>query len=355
MPWVALAFSDRDRKNRLSAKYKVQGIPSLVILDPSGELITDAGRAAVMQDPKGNNFPWKPKSPLELLGNGTFVTKDGSKKTLADISKNVDVIGLYFSASWCGPCHRFTPILSGVYKALAAKDAAAGKNKRFEVIFLSSDRDQGSFNKYYADMPWVALDFADGELKEQLEERYKVEGIPTLVVIDAKTGQSLNEDTVGAVAMDPQGANFPWAPKPVEVLSSATAGSIGPSPALFVFCGSDAKAKELQPDLISAVDVWRGKVEEGAVCHGDVCIPTGGKVPGSEDVQFFVCGDDPIVARVQDLAKARGVVVAILDLSGPVYAHADIASIDKATPVAIRKFLHGYLNGTVQKLKVTQM
>ena len=36
MPWKALPYSDRDRKGALSKKFKVSGIPTLVILDPSG-------------------------------------------------------------------------------------------------------------------------------------------------------------------------------------------------------------------------------------------------------------------------------------------------------------------------------
>jgi nucleoredoxin len=340
----------------LSSKFKVNGIPALVILGRDGQLITDAGRAAVMQDPIGANLPWKPKSPLEMLSTASIVGKDGKPKSFAEATQGAEAVGLYFSASWCGPCHRFTPILAECYKGLAAQDAEAKRPKRFEVIFLSSDRDQASFNKYYADMPWLALDFAQGEIKEQLEERYKVEGIPTLVVIDPRTGNSLNEDTVAAVMSDPKGENFPWTPKNVEILNAGSASLIGPQPALIVFCGSDAKAREFQPDLTGAVDVWRGKSEDGAVCHGDVCIPTGGKLDGTEDILFFVAGEHPIVSRVQDLAKAKGVVLAILDLSGPHYAHAtEITSLEKATPMAIRKFVQGYLNGTVQKLKVQQL
>ena len=31
----------------------------LVIVDPSGELITADGREAIAMDPEGKNFPWK--------------------------------------------------------------------------------------------------------------------------------------------------------------------------------------------------------------------------------------------------------------------------------------------------------
>ena len=40
MPWLALPYEDRDLRNKLSKKFKVSGIPSLVIVNASGETIT---------------------------------------------------------------------------------------------------------------------------------------------------------------------------------------------------------------------------------------------------------------------------------------------------------------------------
>merc|ERR1711934_1100299 len=47
MPWYALLFSERDLKQKLSEKYGVRGIPTLVVLDDKGELVTVEGRAEV--------------------------------------------------------------------------------------------------------------------------------------------------------------------------------------------------------------------------------------------------------------------------------------------------------------------
>ncbi len=55
MPWKALRFSERGRKDALSAKFNVQGIPTLVLLDEHGAVITLDGRSAVMTKP----FPFK--------------------------------------------------------------------------------------------------------------------------------------------------------------------------------------------------------------------------------------------------------------------------------------------------------
>ena len=45
---------------------------------------------------------------------------------------------------------------------------------KFEIVFVSSDRDEKSFQEYYGEMPWMALRFADRERKHQLSSKFKV-------------------------------------------------------------------------------------------------------------------------------------------------------------------------------------
>ncbi len=60
MPWMCLPFSAREDKERISNSYGVSGIPCLVLLDgATGKLITKDGRAVIMQDKTGDNFPWE--------------------------------------------------------------------------------------------------------------------------------------------------------------------------------------------------------------------------------------------------------------------------------------------------------
>merc|ERR1712216_707750 len=66
MPWLALEYSDRKRKDELSTLFGVSGIPSLVIIGPNGETINANGRAVVSADPEGNEFPWHPKAVEDL-------------------------------------------------------------------------------------------------------------------------------------------------------------------------------------------------------------------------------------------------------------------------------------------------
>ena len=53
-------FKGRKRKDHLSSWCKVGGIPSFVVFDKNGTLITRDGRAAVSGDPTGDDFPWYP-------------------------------------------------------------------------------------------------------------------------------------------------------------------------------------------------------------------------------------------------------------------------------------------------------
>eukprot|EP00919_Chromeraceae_sp_WS-2016_P016945 GHVR01040470.1.p1 GENE.GHVR01040470.1~~GHVR01040470.1.p1 ORF type:complete len:148 (+),score=19.43 GHVR01040470.1:153-596(+) len=60
MPWLALPYADRDTKDKLSKKFGIKGIPTLVLLDGvTGELITKGGRDKVTSDPEGKDFPWR--------------------------------------------------------------------------------------------------------------------------------------------------------------------------------------------------------------------------------------------------------------------------------------------------------
>ncbi|KAF7829355.1 putative nucleoredoxin 1 [Senna tora] len=87
-------------------------------------------------------------------------------------------IGLYFSASWCGPCRRFTPTLVELYNQVSTKG-------EFEVIFVSADEDDEAFKAYFSKMPWLAIPYSDSDTRSRLDEVFKVNGIPHLVILDA--------------------------------------------------------------------------------------------------------------------------------------------------------------------------
>jgi len=143
-------------------------------------------------------------SPLSALLGDTLVTKDGVKPT-TEVLAGKKAIGLYFSAHWCGPCRGFTPRLAEAY----SKDLKA---KGFEVVFVSSDRDEAAFDSYFGEQPWTALPYGERSLKAKLSSKYKVQGIPSLIILDAETGATITTDGREEVSTDPSGARFPWKP-----------------------------------------------------------------------------------------------------------------------------------------------
>ncbi|KAJ8547642.1 hypothetical protein K7X08_011228 [Anisodus acutangulus] len=101
------------------------------------------------------------------------------------------IVGLYFSGSWCGPCRQFTPKLVEAYDSLYPKG-------EFEIVFVSSDKDNESFNEYFGKMPWLAVPFSDAEARKNLKQLFKVRAIPHLVILDG-TGRVLSNEGVKCI------------------------------------------------------------------------------------------------------------------------------------------------------------
>ncbi|KAH9523263.1 hypothetical protein Btru_066226 [Bulinus truncatus] len=138
---------------------------------------------------------------VQLLGK--TVTSKSGEVDVASLSEN-DVVGLYFSAHWCPPCRGFTPELANYYQKLRS----AGK--KFEIVFISSDRDAQSCHEYYNSMPWLLLPYDERDIKHELAENYNIRGIPTLVLVDPKTGDTISLEGRKIVTTDTEGADFPW-------------------------------------------------------------------------------------------------------------------------------------------------
>lgn len=101
-----------------------------------------------------------------------------------------DLVGksvlLYFSAHWCPPCRAFLPLLIKAYEEIKKRGEA------LEVVFISSDRDQASFDEFFSTMPWLALPFGD-KRKQSLSRLFKVRGIPMVIAI-GPTGKTVSTD-----------------------------------------------------------------------------------------------------------------------------------------------------------------
>jgi len=259
-------------------------------------------------------------------------TNKESEPTNADNLKG-KTVGIYFSAHWCGPCRGFTPELIKTYEILVAD------RKPFEIIFVSSDRDETAFKEYYGTMPWMAVPFDDEPRREALNSMFEVEGIPTLVIVDYDTGKVITKEGRSAVGMDAKGAAFPWNPKPINELTRSAAGTLNDTAALIVFLGDVAGDDEKK--VIGALEPLAKEVLAG----------------NSEDLSFFVGKKDTIVSRVRDLFGSAGSgegatwMMGILDIpKGSVFVADKMKQSTDITDASVRAFYKDYKDG---KLKAT--
>jgi len=223
-PFVSLDYSTLtpEVRDKLQALFTNITVPGLALIRGNGSEVLSANAVREVYEAGSNGFPWT-KQALEQLEakkaqelaeqkeqlrnfkafeNKLIFGKDGGEAPSASALTEKKMVGLYFSAHWCGPCRAFTPRLITLYNELKS----AGNND-LEIIFISSDRDQEAFNHYYSSMPWLALSFSERDLKSSLSEMFGVEGIPTLIFLDG-TGKQLNVNGRAAVSM---GAEFyPW-------------------------------------------------------------------------------------------------------------------------------------------------
>jgi len=337
-PWLALPYEERDLKGKLSSKFGVKGIPTLVILDEDGTLITKDGRSAVTGDEDGSNFPWRPKSMPELIGE-TLTKSGGGEVSVSSALEGKDHIMLYFSAHWCGPCRGFTPDLVKFYNANAA-------SSKFELIFVSSDQDEKQFNDYHGEMPWPALPYARRGDKEALSKRLEVEGIPTLVVLDKEFNVITKSGRAG-VSEDPTAKDFPWPPKPVGNLKSeaeANGFDINSKPAVCLMF--EQEDDDAQATMAAAMlTVANASKAAGA-----------GKDEGPEFICFTCNATGGIGDRVRELTKTEkkteNPLLLILDIpdNGGFYV-SDATDFDE--PASIEAFIQAWRSKSAKRQQLS--
>lgn len=337
MPWKALPYADRDLKSSLSKKYKVQGIPTLVIVGEDGKTITKDGRKAISEDPNGKNFPWKPPTIKDSLGN-EFVDGAGKTVTLDGLARKN--IGIYFSAHWCPPCREFTPELVKTYNKLKAE------NKNFEIIFASSDRDEAAFKEYFGEMPWLALPYAERDRKERLSNAFNVSGIPAFVMLDADLNV-INAAARAAVSADPDGGNFPWAPKPVNDFSDDGPGEINDYPCICVMASKLTKDEKKQ--ISASLNGIACKYRDEAKAEDR-----------DQDILFFTGSNEGVGARVMAMAhvkpksiaagKAQLILMDIPD-NGGYYVGEQVALSDVAN--AVETFIGAYMAKALERKQLS--
>ena len=127
------------------------------------------------------------KSPADL--------KTANRKTLGDILAETKpkLFAIYYSMHNCPPCREFTPLLAALYEEVNEDE------KVLEVVFFSGDKSQEEFDEYYGEMPWLALPREKKEIMGANAKRFKVRGVPRLVMLRASDGKILADQCLEQV------------------------------------------------------------------------------------------------------------------------------------------------------------
>ncbi|XP_054825027.1 probable nucleoredoxin 1 [Prosopis cineraria] len=228
VPWLALPYKDKSCE-KLARHFELSTLPTLVIIGPDGKTL-HSNVAEAIEEHGVTAYPFTPEKFSELTeiekakeetqtlesilvsGDLNFVLgKDGVKIPVSDLVAKT--VLLYFSAHWCPPCRAFLPKLVEAYENIKARDNA------LEVVFISSDRDEASFNDFFAGMPWLALPFGDSR-KSFLSRKFKVPGIPMLVAI-GPSGRTVTKEARDLVML--YGAEaYPFTEERVKELEAAS-------------------------------------------------------------------------------------------------------------------------------------
>ena len=113
---------------------------------------------------------------LAKIFENKLVDSKGERVSAEKLSK-AKYVAVYFSAHWCPPCRKFTPQLVEFVKANQ-------KDGNFEVVFVSSDKDQKAMLGYMTEtgMPWSAMYPGRGNKVKGVNE--DINGIPHLRIYD---------------------------------------------------------------------------------------------------------------------------------------------------------------------------
>uniref|UniRef100_UPI00398E41BA nucleoredoxin isoform X2 n=1 Tax=Pristiophorus japonicus TaxID=55135 RepID=UPI00398E41BA len=167
MPWLVLPFQDKERKVKLWSKYKVTNIPSLIFIEGStGRIVSRNGQLIIRDDPLGSEFPWGPKSFAEVMA-GFLIKNNGQMVDSSGLDGSY--VGVYFSAHWCPPCRSLTRVLVETYRKIKET------GQKFEIVFVSADRSEDSYNQYFSEMPWIAVPYTDEARRSRLNRHYGIQ------------------------------------------------------------------------------------------------------------------------------------------------------------------------------------
>ncbi len=193
--------SERYRASLNDANQKLSSVYNSVIAqyEKSGDAET-AGQlkkeledllAAPIETPKASAN--HNRELIQMIGP-SLVLADGKQVRTTDLG-DVEHVLLYFSASWCGPCKKFTPSLVEFFDQNV-------DSRKVMVVLVGRDRSEAEMMQYMTDhgMKWPAIPFKQLQ-KSGVLDKYGGRGIPNLVLLNTdgtvRSGSYVGENYVG--------------------------------------------------------------------------------------------------------------------------------------------------------------
>eukprot|EP01063_Lacrimia_lanifica_P039595 TRINITY_DN8724_c1_g4_i1.p1 TRINITY_DN8724_c1_g4~~TRINITY_DN8724_c1_g4_i1.p1 ORF type:complete len:4579 (+),score=2099.61 TRINITY_DN8724_c1_g4_i1:248-13984(+) len=186
----------------------------------------------------------KPALIKEAMGEW-FKNKKGEDVSYAEAFEG-KTYGLYFSAGWCPPCRLFTPILKHFYARYKKH------HPDFEILFVSADRSQDDFDRYYEEEhgDWLTIPYQDSERRKGLDLLFDNKGIPSFVIMSAN-GTMLNREGTDRVqrglerVLEVGGAPPPLPDLAQEVRDEAALGGVKSMHPVVSYCPEYDKTVEV--------------------------------------------------------------------------------------------------------------
>ncbi|KAH0944448.1 hypothetical protein HN011_007617 [Eciton burchellii] len=341
LPWLAVPNRDYERKTRLTRRYRIKaGVPTLILLESSnGSIVTRGGVERTIADPTGVEFPWKPPHPKAALEDGPLLpcgARDNNEPMLHEELRHC-FKGMYFSAHWCPPCKAFTPQLVDTYQRIRER------GHDFEIIFISSDRSEDSYNAYTETMPWLRIPFSQEERRRKLARALDVQAIPTLIILDPRDN-IITLDGRAELIEDPEGLNFPWTSRLVNILTEKYATSLHDAPAIILFVeGEDCEIQFGESVLLPAAQAYRRDQPDYDSNYDD---------PDDDTLQFYIaldCETSDILREFIGLDDAIPLLTAI-DIPRGTYVVMEYGA--EITVESVQQFVDGFLNNKLPINKI---
>ena len=213
-------------------------------------------------------------------------------------------------------------------------------------MFVSSCKTLDEYTGYLAKQPWLSLPYSHSAffgVKEFLQEKLEVDGMPTVVLFD-EAGEVNIADATRRVKADPTGAAFPWPPTPWTSMEDAM-DDINAHPHLLAFTDNlEGEEKgEVEKSVKALLDELAAPYFKEGAPSDDMRFALAGEGRAADSVRFF-CGleGDKGLAEAKTLPR-----FVIIDVPSRLKCLLPAASgprgLGLPTSEALKAFLGAYL------------